>query len=73
MLTDAEDEGVVQGYVRALRLCDVQIVPLSVWCWVQGEERVRRVAAGMRHGKAKGQSVRILLVRMLQLSETVLR
>jgi hypothetical protein len=29
-LADAEDEGVVQSYVRALRLRNIEIMPLSM-------------------------------------------
>ena len=54
MLADAEDEGVVEDQVGALRLCNVEVVALRVWCWMQCEERVWRVTAGVRNGKTDG-------------------
>lgn len=65
-MADAEDESVVQGDVGALRLCDIEIVALGVWRGVEGQESVWRVAAGMGHGEAESQSMRIHLVGVLK-------
>lgn len=35
MLSNTEDEGIVERYVGTLRLSHVQIVPLGVRSWVQ--------------------------------------
>lgn len=53
-MADAEDKGVVEHKVRALRLCDVEIMALSVWRWVKRQEGVWRVAASVRDWETNG-------------------
>lgn len=65
MLAYGEDVGVVEGDVRALRLGDVEIVALSVGCWVQRQERVRRISASVRDRKTQGEGMRVELVGVL--------
>lgn len=65
MLTNAEDEGVVESYVGTLRLSHIEIVPLSVWSGMQCQERVWRIIARMCHGEADGKVVRVHLVGVL--------
>jgi hypothetical protein len=65
VLADGEDEGIVEGNVGALRLCDVQVVALCVRCRVERQERVWRVGAGMGDGQPQSESMRVELVGVL--------
>jgi hypothetical protein len=65
MLADAKDKRIVQGQTGALWLSHIEVVSLSVWRWMESQERVWRICARMRNGKTKSQVVRIELVRML--------
>lgn len=54
MLTDTEDERVVEDEVRALWLGNIEVVTLCVRCGVKRQKGIRRVAAGVRDWKAHG-------------------
>ena len=54
MLADTEDERVVENEVGALGLSDVEVVALGVGRWMECQERVRRVVAGVSYWEADG-------------------
>ena len=53
----AEHEGVVDDQTCTLRLCNVEIVTLGVWCRVAGEESVGWVLSGVQEWHRKGKCV----------------
>lgn len=65
MLANTEHERVVEGKIGTLRLCHIEVVPLSMRCRMKCQERVWRITARMYHGQAKGQLMRVELVGVL--------
>ena len=61
MLSDGENESVVDSEDFALGLGDVEVVALGVGRRVAGEEFVRRVRARVDDGQGEGERVRVVL------------
>jgi hypothetical protein len=59
VLTDAEDEGVVDREAVALRLDHIEVVALGVGCWVKFEEVVGWVGACVTDGEGEGERMRV--------------
>lgn len=53
MLTDGEDESIVEREVRILGLCDVEVVALGVGCGMEGQEGIGWIGAGVSNGERK--------------------
>jgi hypothetical protein len=66
MLSDGENEGVIRDQTHTLWLNDVEIVSLSVRCWMADEEIVYWVRTGMSKWQREGQRMRIRLYRVLK-------
>lgn len=64
MLTDCKDESVVHSQTLALWLCDVQVVALSVGCWVSSQKLIRGILASVDNGKRKSERMWNILDRM---------
>lgn len=56
MLADGKNKGIVDGKSRALGLHDVQVMTLSMRCWVAQYKIVWRIFTGVNdgYGKCKG-------------------
>jgi hypothetical protein len=65
VLADTEHVGVIECKIGALRLCDVEVVPLGMRRWVERQEGVGRVTSSVCQGEAERKTVWVMLVRVL--------
>jgi hypothetical protein len=66
MLTNSENEGIVQSKTLALRLSDVQIVSLRMGRWMSGQEFIGWIISCMDDGQRERERVRNIFDRVHQ-------
>ena len=66
MLSNGKDERVVEGKALTLRLDNIYVVALGVWCWVARDEFIWRILASVDDWKSKGERMRDVLDAMHQ-------